>query len=141
MPPNRRGKPDAELNIGGGVWRLKFLSADPIVEQELGNSGRVLKVLVLASCMHAGARVLEVTGKCRAEGEWEWMIDVLGSVTAHESMCYGCDVQPLDERVKGGGSTHGKRVCVSTSFYDRLLCVWSFDMAAVEVPKVTKNNK
>ena len=110
---NTLGKALAELKIGGGVWRLKFL--DP--PQQL-KEGREVRLRILASCMHAGARVLEVT---RTESDDEWRIEILGSVTIHESMCYGSDVQPVKE------DSGEARLCVSTSFYDRLVCLWSFD--------------
>jgi diphthamide biosynthesis protein 7 len=48
---------------------------------------------------------------------------VLASVTIHKSMCYACDVQPV---TKSGGLPR-KRLVVSTSFYDKLLCVWDYD--------------
>ena len=119
---NTTGKALAELKIGGGVWRLKFLDAPRQVNDR---DGRV-KLKVLASCMHAGARILEVT---RAGSDGQWEIGILGSVTAHESMCYGSDVQPTEDSVGDG-----ERVCVSTSFYDRLVCVWRFDPNRLEDP-------
>jgi diphthamide biosynthesis protein 7 len=106
------GKAMAELKLDGGVWRLKFLDDPPIQN----GAGLELRFRVLASCMHAGARVLEVK---RSEAG-EWAIEVMGEVNVHESMCYGSDVQP-------GGQRNGERLCVSTSFYDKLLCVWRYD--------------
>lgn len=44
----------------------------------------------------------------------------------HKSMCYACDVQPAME----SGEIPRKRLIVSTSFYDKLLCVWSYDSEA-----------
>lgn len=67
--------------------------------------------------MHAGARILDIT--CSKDGEWR--IAVQGSVTIHKSMCYGSDIQP--DALKEN-SWDSKRVFVSTSFYDKLLCVW-----------------
>jgi len=107
-----------ELYIGGGVWRLKLMQerkASPSASPD-----RVFNYRVLASCMHAGARVLEIEG--RAE---DWTIRVLGEVKIHKSMCYGSDVQPIDAHEEDGHNE--PRVCVSTSFYDKLLCVWMFD--------------
>lgn len=112
------GKALAELKIGGGVWRLKFLDQK---EKDQGADGEI-KFRVLASCMHAGARILEVS-KGR---DGEWRINILGSVTIHESMNYGSDVQPTEDL-----SPDTERLCVSTSFYDRLVCIWRFDPQAI----------
>ena len=113
---NTSGKALAELKIGGGVWRLKFLDYQLVTQGE-GD----FKFRVLASCMHAGARILEV----RRGQDREWSIGILGSVMVHGSMCYGSDVQP------GEDDMNAERLCVSTSFYDRLVCVWRFDPKAV----------
>ena len=70
---------------------------------------------ILASCMHAGVRILEVR---RAEGG-KWLINVLAKFVEHESMVYASDGRPR----YGGGELAGFTV-VSTSFYDKKLCVW-----------------
>jgi diphthamide biosynthesis protein 7 len=114
---NTKPKALAELKIGGGVWRLKFLEDYPTA---LDNNVNV-KYRVLASCMHAGARILEVTGSKMGE----WKIEVLASMEIHQSMCYAADVKPLPMNPPDGWDE--KRLCVSTSFYDKLLSVWSFD--------------
>jgi len=62
-----RARTLAELEIGGGVWKLKFITYDISLE---GGAGRYL---ILASCMHAGARVLDVI----YDGS-EWTIESLG---------------------------------------------------------------
>lgn len=62
--------------------------------------------------------MLEVVGT----SEGEWSIKVLGSVTIHQSMCYGSEVQPVVTKDRHWNS---RRVYVSTSFYDKLLCVWT----------------
>ncbi|RFU29122.1 hypothetical protein B7463_g7219, partial [Scytalidium lignicola] len=105
----------SKLYIGGGVWRLNFLEDYGPQEQ----NGDDLNLKILASCMHAGARILEV------RHNKDWSIKVLGEVTDHKSMCYGSAVQPLRKNA-GKGEDEG-RLCVSTSFYDRLLCIWRFN--------------
>ena len=40
----------------------------------------------------------------------------------HKSMNYGSDVQPNSDTVKS---------IVSTSFYDKLLCLWRFDLGSI----------
>ncbi|KAK0648802.1 hypothetical protein B0T16DRAFT_408852 [Cercophora newfieldiana] len=100
----------AKQNLGGGVWRLKLVS----VRDESGNDSR-WKIVVLASCMHGGAGVVELVKA--AEGDYHFR--VVGSFVEHKSMNYGSDVQP------GLG---GEMQVISTSFYDKLLCLWEFGL-------------
>lgn len=74
--------------------------------------------------MHAGARIVRLV---RSRNE-EWDFEVLAKFEEHKSMNYGSDVQP--EREEEGGSA-GVRSIVSTSFYDRLLCLWKIDMGKI----------
>lgn len=94
-----------EENLGGGVWRLRLLhdhvDADGVWELE-----------VLASCMHVGVRVLRI--RRSQDGKWELL--VMASFEEHASMNYGSDLQ-----IRGGEEG---RFVVSTSFYDRLVCLW-----------------
>lgn len=105
----------AEENLGGGVWRLKLIK----LETPSGE-GTALpanwSALVLASCMHVGSRVLEISGDY---GDF-CQINVVGRFEEHKSMNYGSDFQPGTER------NERTLRCVSTSFYDRLLCLWNF---------------
>jgi hypothetical protein len=75
--------------------------------------------------MHAGSRIVQLS---RSGDEWEFA--VLAKFEEHKSMNYGSDVQPLTAGAGGGdvegGEQQAKRVIVSTSFYDKLMCVWSF---------------
>ncbi|KJY02540.1 hypothetical protein TI39_contig43g00002 [Zymoseptoria brevis] len=114
----------AELNLGGGVWRLSFLF--PPEQTDAG-----LEMMMLASCMHAGTRIVRLhrpaqSGGGGGEDEGEWEFEVLARFEEHQSMNYGSDVQP------GVGVEDGKgrrrRKIVSTSFYDRLLCVWDVEL-------------
>lgn len=106
-----RPKVLTELDLGGGVWRLKFLKDyDTCFEAET-----VVRYRVLASCMFVGAKVLEVEGSKAGE----WTIRVLATFEEHESMCYASDVKP--------GDNDKAVLCVSSSFYDRLLCLWKFE--------------
>ncbi|KAI5813792.1 WD40-repeat-containing domain protein [Pyronema omphalodes] len=87
----RRGwmRPVQESNLGGGVWRLQ--------ETERNE--------VLASCMHAGARLLKGTG------EGEERLEVVKRWEENESMNYGGDVK-------------GNKVA-SCSFYDKRVVIWN----------------
>ncbi|KAI9825311.1 MAG: hypothetical protein M1819_000557 [Sarea resinae] len=104
----------AEMNLGGGVWRLKLLR--DYSEQQTG----LTRVRVLASCMHAGVRILEVS----QHTDESWTIEVLARFEEHESMNYGSDVQPPLPGVKADDQAI---TCVTSSFYDRLLCLWKYE--------------
>lgn len=101
----------AELNLGGGVWRLKFLKDYEVVF----DSSATVSFRVLASCMFAGAKLLEVTGSKAGE----WTIKVLSVFDEHKSMCYASDARP--------GKSDKSLLCISSSFYDKLLCLWKFE--------------
>ena len=64
--------------------------------------------------MHAGARMVRL--KRGQDGAWSF--EVLARFEEHKSMNYGSAVQPSQDAVKA---------VVSTSFYDKLLCLWRFD--------------
>lgn len=114
----------AEYNLGGGVWRLSVIGEPTVTTTNNTTGTESWAVTVLASCMHAGTRVLRIT----AGGEGVVEIEVLGRFEEHKSMNYGSDWARV---VDGGGGNvldedgRPRRVIVSTSFYDRLLCVWS----------------
>lgn len=80
-------RPVQEKNLGGGVWRLQETEREE----------------VLASCMHAGARLLK--------GKGEERLEVLKRWEENESMNYGGDVK-------------GNKVA-SCSFYDKRVVVWN----------------
>ncbi|GAB7340923.1 hypothetical protein MBLNU457_7274t1 [Dothideomycetes sp. NU457] len=111
--PQVRNAVLAEENLGGGVWRLK------LIHQSRDEKG--CKWIVLASCMHAGTRVVRVTRMVSGE----WTIEVLSRFEEHASMNYGSDVRPLL------GSERETRTVVSTSFYDRLMCLWRVDLGTL----------
>ena len=109
VPPRHgrgRSKVLAEEILGGGVWKLSRPFAICKDEQ-----ARTAKFRILASCMHAGARVLEIQNSAGC-----WSISVLAKFTEHESMNYASDV-----------SRCADHFFVSTSFYDRKLCVWALE--------------
>ncbi|KAF6793828.1 Diphthine methyltransferase [Colletotrichum musicola] len=105
----RKFKRLAEMNLGGGVWRLKLIN----VQESTGTC----RIRVLASCMHAGARVVELLGPLDG-GDWD--VRVLAQFEEHKSMNYGGDFVP--------GSGDGRLICASTSFYDKLLCLWEVEL-------------
>jgi diphthamide biosynthesis protein 7 len=103
----------AQSNLGGGVWRLKLIDLVDETKAVSNIGERTWATKVLASCMHAGPRIIEVSG----DDEGRCQVNVLGRVVQHKSMNYGCDYQP---------GRDGKLLCVSTSFYDKLLCLWRY---------------
>lgn len=111
----RRGEVLAEQGLDGGVWRMQLLNTTKILGE--------YRFLVLASCMHAGTRLVRVTCK-HEDGTPNWGIEVLARFTEHESMNYASGVW------EGGQETtrSSEILCVSSSFYDRRLCVWAVDL-------------
>ncbi|KAI5309882.1 hypothetical protein KEM55_002217 [Ascosphaera atra] len=107
----------AEECLGGGVWRLQLLS-----EQE---DEKVKSYLVLASCMHAGTRVIQVNYSMDTD---TWEINVLAQFTEHESMNYASGIHKTASDVIGRAGKGRHLVCVSSSFYDKRLCVWKVDV-------------
>lgn len=100
-----------ELNLGGGVWRLKLLD----LKATPASADERFSILLLASCMHAGARIITLSQD--AGGNWNF--EILAKFDKHKSMNYGSDCHPrLAE--------NGKRAFVTTSFYDRLVCLWQY---------------
>lgn len=115
----------AEHNLGGGVWRLNIIGG---ISGSAAN-GEAWEVTVLASCMHAGARIVRIRGRGGEEGARDVEMDVLARFEEHKSMNYGSDWSRVESHLAKGGV--GEVVCVSTSFYDRLLCIWRFKQQQV----------
>lgn len=65
--------------------------------------------------MHAGSRIVQL----RQDAEQEWSFEVLAKFEEHQSMNYGSDAPPAQGTAQA---------IVSTSFYDKLLCLWRFDL-------------
>lgn len=115
----------AEKRLGGGAWRLKLLKT------EHADSAGDRCYLILASCMHAGARVLRIsrTSSSSESAEENWNIDVLAEFSEHQSMNYASDMWRGGSIETGteGDEDRGDMLCVSSSFYDKRLCVWKFN--------------
>ncbi|KAK4136215.1 hypothetical protein BT67DRAFT_440363 [Trichocladium antarcticum] len=110
VPPVGRAVNLVERSLGGGVWRLNLIDLEKSPRQDYSWRARIL-----ASCMHAGSRVVELVGT--KDGGYEFR--VLGRFEEHQSMNYGSDFQP---------GWKDQLSVVSTSFYDKLLCFWKLDM-------------
>ncbi|OGE49756.1 hypothetical protein PENARI_c020G06510 [Penicillium arizonense] len=83
----RRGEVLAEQCLDGGVWRLQLLNTTQVPESADALNVTEWSFLVLASCMHAGTRLVRVTCT-QQDGTPEWGIEVLAKFTEHESMNY-----------------------------------------------------
>ncbi|KAJ9492711.1 hypothetical protein VN97_g492 [Penicillium thymicola] len=119
----RKGEVLAEQGLDGGVWRLQLLNTTRIPVSGGPSNVSEYRFLVLASCMHAGTRLVRVTCK-QKDGAPNWEIEVLAKFTEHESMNYASGVWE-----GGQGTTQSSGIlCVSSSFYDRRLCVWTVDL-------------
>jgi diphthamide biosynthesis protein 7 len=86
-----------------------------LADTEFQGTGTRGEVHILASCMHAGARIVKLVW----DGQEDWRFEVIAKFEEHKSMNYASDCQP-------GLDADGKRIFISTSFYDRLLCLWLF---------------
>ena len=108
-----RSKLLAEKHLhGGGVWRLKLVDFFYVKAEDGATSEPV--VVVLASCMHAGVRLISI----RRSQDDTWSIHVVAKFVEHDSMNYASDVRDNLPEEKPG------KIFASTSFYDRKLCVW-----------------
>jgi diphthamide biosynthesis protein 7 len=101
-----------EENLGGGVWRLDLV--------DIRRKADSVRIRILASCMHAGARLVDLDLQDGENGT----CNVLAQFEEHKSMNYGSGFVR-------GSSANGLR-CVSTSFYDKLLCMWEYELAEEE---------
>ncbi|KAL8949865.1 MAG: hypothetical protein Q9222_004058 [Ikaeria aurantiellina] len=114
-PLSKRAKVLAEKRLNGGVWQLQNLH----IPQPLVTAASDEKYFTfLASCMHAGCRVLAV----RCSSDDTWTIEVLAKFEEHQSMNYASDA-----RMELAGQTIKDMTFVSTSFYDKKLCVWRLE--------------
>ena len=103
----RRPKVLVEKRLGGGVWRLKLLKSN--------SDGVRGTYMILASCMYAGPKILEID----RSAEDIWTINIQAQFGQHESMNYASDSQ--EQMLLNGVQS---MIYISTSFYDRKLCVW-----------------
>ena len=114
LAPRANGKWNniLEYRLGGGVWRLKLLET-----RAYSLSDKVTRFRLLASCMHAGSRILDLYHR---QG-MQWSVEVAARFEEHESMNYGSDATILDSTNQRRGNAF---TAISTSFYDKKLCVW-----------------
>ena len=112
IPSKGRLQVLAEANLDGGVWRLKLERSSYDVD---GNSHPdEYSYDILASCMHAGVRIVRVEKKTGGD----WTIHLIAKFEEHKSMNYGSD--------SCFNKKPGARTVISTSFYDALVCLWEY---------------
>lgn len=99
----------ADQDLGGGVWRLSLIDIRR-------SAGVATRVRILAACMHAGSRLVEIV---TSDGQ-DWVCRVLARFDEHKSMNYASDFVPSLPADDG-------LTVVSTSFYDRLMCLWKYN--------------
>ncbi|TID22201.1 WD40 repeat-like protein [Venturia nashicola] len=114
--------------LTGGVWRLKLLSPNPSTPQNQNPNSSTYDIL--ASCMHAGTQIIRLRiddSDSRGDGNVKANFEVLARFSENESMNYGSDVQPKSggEEEEEEEKTRG-HIIVSTSFYDKRVCLWIF---------------
>lgn len=109
LPNSKEFEVLAEKGLHGGVWQLLGIETG---EKPDG----CYFATVLASCMHAGAKILKI----HRSREGEWTIQVAARFEDHESMNYASDGW-FD--YDGFSTTF---TVASTSFYDKKLCIWNW---------------
>ena len=121
-----------EIDLGGGVWRLKLITEST----QVTTHGRRCIFTILVSCMYAGAKIVELSLRVNngnRDGAGVWESRVVAMFSEHQSMCYACDVQEscvadVEKGGAGGGAGGGTaRRILSCSFYDRRLCLWRWN--------------
>ncbi|XP_017116298.1 diphthine methyltransferase [Drosophila elegans] len=86
----------AELDLGGGIWRLKPHPVHPN--------------LILAACMYTNFSLVQL-------GADDPGLSLLGAYEEHKSICYGADWSP------SCGKDDGALTMATCSFYDHKLCL------------------
>lgn len=103
-----------EQNLEGGVWRLKLMNSH--------KDKTVAYYDVLASCMHAGVRIVRITVPENGVPR----IEILAKFEEHASMNYGSDF------VVSKNDRHEYTI-LSTSFYDKKLCLRKYRTPAFAI--------
>ncbi|KAL8723698.1 MAG: hypothetical protein Q9181_007218 [Wetmoreana brouardii] len=115
VPGSTGAKVIAEKRLNGGVWQLRDLRlrGDSVSAEEGGSY-----FSILASCMHAGCKVLKI----HRSADEDWTVEIVAAFEEHESMNYASDarMEPKGQALEGMSF-------VSTSFYDKKLCVWRLE--------------
>lgn len=106
----KMGQPMAKINVGGGVWRIKWHPTCWEQNNETTTTTHGYGKMLVAA-MHGGCRVVNTSA------ENVGSVEIVSKFTAHESMAYGADW------VWSHNSSSGE-VAASCSFYDRHAFLW-----------------
>ncbi|KAL8735628.1 MAG: hypothetical protein Q9166_000797 [cf. Caloplaca sp. 2 TL-2023] len=116
-PGAKRAKVLARKGLHGGVWQLKDIEIPRPVNLVFPAK---LCFRILASCMFAGCKVLEIL----RDTNKEWEISVLAEFNYPDILNYASDFRPEPDLQTLMDLTY-----VSTSFYDKKLCIWRLEGA------------
>lgn len=102
-----------DLNLGGGVWRIKIL------EQHAKDG--YLRLRLGLACMHASAFIidLKILPGTQIPDPWTCSWTKVAHFLDHRSMCYGIDAQPARLDISTGSDIDHPRIIASCSFDDR----------------------
>ncbi|PWN52042.1 WD40 repeat-like protein [Violaceomyces palustris] len=101
-----RSRPVSEVEVGGGVWRLKWHPSDP--------------KRLLVGCMHDGFKVLRLDSPGEEEQN-DPQMEVVTRFDRHQSLAYGCD---WDRGITNQDDDEGSGLVLSCSFYDAMFHIW-----------------
>lgn len=114
--PTKSARIEASRRLYDGVWQLKLLKRPSNPDDPAG-----ISFLVLASCMRVGCKILKVD----RNSEDEWGIEVLAEFVDSER------VRPLSYasgfQVGSSSPDLQDMTFVSTSFYEKKLCIWKVE--------------
>ncbi|KAI4229661.1 MAG: hypothetical protein L6R36_000708 [Xanthoria steineri] len=114
--PTKSARIEASRRLYDGVWQLKLLKRPSNPDDPAG-----ISFLVLASCMRVGCKILKV----HRNSEDEWGIEVLAEFVDPgrvRALSYASGFQ-----VGSSSPDLQDMTFVSTSFYEKKLCIWKVE--------------
>ena len=92
-------QPITEINLGGGIWRIKPSSKSPNI--------------LLVACMYLNFSIVDI--KYEVENKDQFKLKLVGELNEHDSICYGCDWSTVVKQ--------DYQYFATCSFYDHKLCL------------------
>ncbi|KAJ9663373.1 hypothetical protein H2198_000890 [Neophaeococcomyces mojaviensis] len=140
MLSTRSFRLQAELNLGGGVWRIKLLDcyptqvSSPLNASSSINGSRVTAIdyILLIAGHTSGAHIvrLTITEPTTFNDELKCEFRIEKSFTeGHESLVYAVEARhavPLGETDNGQTDNARRWEIISASFYDKKVCNWEW---------------
>lgn len=127
IPDLGLGGPDSkyevlsELKLGAGIYRLKLHYDCPLKSANVDDE---FSFQVIASCMQAGSRILEVSWS----GKWAVKVLAWSDSKDDDQLCYASAIQPIPTGYDLQSKPH-RSIFVSTSFYTKDLLVLEYNSA------------